>query len=382
MSEDGTNPNKRLYYLDWLRVLVVLTLIPFHAALTYSGLGDTYIASPLHDVRIIPFMLIVSPLGNFFMVLLFFVSGIASFYSIQSRGIQRYASERRDKLLIPLGIGTLLLCPLQAYFKALYDGFSGNFFEFFPEFFNKMAYYMGYAHLWFLLYLYVFSMVCIPLFKRWKGNPQILSSISGFLCRGHRILYPVAFIVIVEVILRPVCNGQYTIVGDWANDIVYLSFFVFGYVFAANSDIRKKIEKYFNISILLIPFCLAALFHTFWSWAVKGSGEMYLTYLWVFAKGVYECAAVIALLGIGRRFLDRKSPLLGYLNNASFAYYLFHYLPVSLFTYLLIGTNLNVYLKFGMAVVFSYIFIIILYELIRRVKNVLKAGRRPNKQSV
>jgi hypothetical protein len=49
--------NERLYYIDWLRVLVILTLIPFHAALTYSGLGDTYIANPLHDARIIPFML-------------------------------------------------------------------------------------------------------------------------------------------------------------------------------------------------------------------------------------------------------------------------------------------------------------------------------------
>lgn len=359
-------PNERLYYIDWLRVLVILTLIPFHAALTYSGLGDTYIASPLHDARIIPFMLIVSPLGNFFMTLLFFVSGIASFYSIQSKGMERYASERRNKLLVPLGLGTLFLCPLQAYFKALYEGFTGNYFEFVPYFFSKIFYYMGYAHLWFLFYLYVFSMICLPLFERWKNKPQILSYLSGFFCRGNRILIPMAFIVIVEVTLRPLCHGGYIIIGDWANDIVYFSFFLFGYLYASSNDIRKRIGQYFSASVFLVPLCLAALLYTFWMWAVERSGEGYLTYVWVFAKGIYECVAIVLFLGIGQRFLNKKSPMLQYLNKASFTYYLFHFAPVSCFTYLVIGTNLNVYLKFILVVVPSYIFIFTIYELFVR----------------
>lgn len=35
--------NKRLYYIDWLRVLVVLTLIPFHASLTYNASFTIYV---------------------------------------------------------------------------------------------------------------------------------------------------------------------------------------------------------------------------------------------------------------------------------------------------------------------------------------------------
>ncbi len=38
MSSENVE-HKRLYYIDWLRVLVILTIIPFHASLTYLRYG-------------------------------------------------------------------------------------------------------------------------------------------------------------------------------------------------------------------------------------------------------------------------------------------------------------------------------------------------------
>ena len=34
---------KRVYYLDWIRVSIVLILIPFHAAVTFSHIGNGYV---------------------------------------------------------------------------------------------------------------------------------------------------------------------------------------------------------------------------------------------------------------------------------------------------------------------------------------------------
>lgn len=31
---------ERLYYADWLRILTILSLIPYHSALTYTSLGE------------------------------------------------------------------------------------------------------------------------------------------------------------------------------------------------------------------------------------------------------------------------------------------------------------------------------------------------------
>lgn len=80
MAIDAEN-TKRLYYIDWLRVLVVLTLIPFHASLTYLRYGFVYIKEPVSGLAALPFLIIEVPLGDFFMTLMFFVSGVASFYS-------------------------------------------------------------------------------------------------------------------------------------------------------------------------------------------------------------------------------------------------------------------------------------------------------------
>jgi len=69
---------KRLAYLDWLRFFVVLSLTPFHI-----------------------FM------DNWFMHLLFLVSGIGAFHSLGERDAGSFIGERAFRLTLPLGIGTL-----------------------------------------------------------------------------------------------------------------------------------------------------------------------------------------------------------------------------------------------------------------------------------
>lgn len=155
---------KRLYYIDKLRVLVVLSLIPFHASLTYLRLGTVYIKAPVSGISALPFLFVNTPLSDFFMTLLFFISGIASYYSFKKRGSREYMRERIKKLFVPFILGFLLLCPITGYMKALYEGFEGGFLRFIPQFFwYKIFYYLGYGHLWFLLYLFIFSMICVPL---------------------------------------------------------------------------------------------------------------------------------------------------------------------------------------------------------------------------
>ncbi len=130
--------NKRLYYIDWLRVLVVLALIPFHASLTYLRYGIVYIKAPVSGLAALPFLIIEVPLGDFFMTLMFFVSGVASFYSFKSRGTRTYIGDRAQKLMLSFGLGYFLLCPVTAYIQALYEGFQGGFISFLLYFFGMI----------------------------------------------------------------------------------------------------------------------------------------------------------------------------------------------------------------------------------------------------
>lgn len=358
---------ERLYYVDWLRVSVILSLVPYHAALTYSGLGDVYIKTPLKDLRILPFLIITSPLDNFFMTLLFFVSGIAAYYIFKHKSGKEFIREREKKILIPFALGTILLCPLQAYFKGLNEGFTGGYFRFLSEFFSsKIVDYLGYAHLWFLLYLFVFSLICLPLFTKWQKDKNRLLNITSFICKKNNIFIPIGFIILAETLLRPFYPGKQILVMDWANDIIYLSVFIFGFAFASDTKIQERLSDFINISKVLVIVCIVTFIYIDIQWTVYSSNAAYLSLMWAFIKGIYECSAIILLIGLGRKYFNKKSQTLSYLSKASFSLYIIHFLPVSAFTYFTTraGFNVNVYLKYLLVIVSSYIFMFAVYEFI------------------
>ncbi len=359
--------NKRLFYIDRLRVFVVLSLIPFHAALTYLRFGTVYIKTPVQGIEALLFLIFSVPLGDFFMTLLFFLSGIASFYSLSKRGVREYVGERVKKLLIPLLLGLSLLCPVTAYLKAIYEGFEGGLISFFPLFWKKIIQYLGYGHLWFILYLFVFSMLCIPLFNRWKIDDRHVKQIGSFLVKGHRILLPFLVIIIFELLLRPFFHGVQTLVFDWANDAVYLSVFIFGYFFAADERIGAKLKEYLKPSIICFMVSLTVLFYVNIKWQVMGSDELYLAPLWAVTKGIYECSVIIFLINAGKARFNNPGKVIQYLNRASFKIYIFHFFPVTLFTLLFTKLKIHIFLKYLLVVLLSYIAILFVYELCRRV---------------
>ena len=87
MPTVSTSCGDRLAYLDWLRFLVVLSLAPFHAAISFTGMGSVYVYdTPVRDIlRSGSAPVGVGPLAlteftvfmdNWFMHLLFLVSEI------------------------------------------------------------------------------------------------------------------------------------------------------------------------------------------------------------------------------------------------------------------------------------------------------------------
>jgi glucans biosynthesis protein C len=365
---------KRLYYIDWLRVLVVLALIPFHASLTYLRYGVVYIKEPVSGLASLPFLIIEVPLGDFFMTLMFFVSGVASYYSFQIRGTGSYIGERAQKLALPLGLGYLLLCPVTAYIQALYEGFQEGFLSFLPRFYwYDTFHYHGYGHLWFLFYLFVFSVICVPLFNRWQRDEGRVERIGAFFSKGNRLLLPAGFIVLLEVCLRQRFNtGAYVIVGDWANVSVYLSLFLFGYVYAADPRIQEKVKEYYKLSIVFGILGLATLYFVNINSQMFWSDAPYLGVLWVWGKGIYECAGIIFLLNFGRLYLNRKSNVLGYLNRGSFTIYIFHFLPVNFFTWIFIRLQMPIFAKYLLVVALSYLTVFCICELWQRAKSKIK----------
>jgi hypothetical protein len=370
---------ERLFYLDWVRIIVILLLVPFHSAVTFTVHGDGFIKYPQH-VRSLEYFLWF--LSIWIMPALFLVSGIAAYHALQFRTAAEYARERRSKLLLPLLAGLLLVCPPMAYLRALYMGtFQGSFLRFYPHFFSEGPYPQGnfnWGHFWFLAYLFVFTLIMRPLFARARreGLRQGLVKASLVLERGPSIYVVAIPLMLTETILRPHFPGLQNLVWDWANFVLYLVLVFYGFVFAVNNGILDNIYR-----IRLFSLCFGiVLFAVAVAWRVSGVARS-MAPVFPAYNVLMVFAWVFALMGYARQWLNRKSGLHTYLNTASFPAYVFHFLPITATAYLIAHSDVSPWLKYALTVLLAYPLTFAIYECVRRVPVLrslfaIRAGRR------
>ena len=110
---------------------------------------------------------------NMWMMPFFFViSGAAIFQALKVRSGGAFAWERFLRVLVPvLIVGYWILSPLQVYLERLGDGeFIGSFFQFYAHIFQGGTYEFDGGnfsvfgiHLWYLVLLFTFSLLLLPL---------------------------------------------------------------------------------------------------------------------------------------------------------------------------------------------------------------------------
>jgi hypothetical protein len=101
--------------LDWLRVLAVLLLVPYHSAIIFSSLPQTQVVYVYDSQHSLLLMKTVDFMYLWHMPLLFVVAGAASWFALGVRSGRRYLGERVNRLLVPLLFGMVVLLPPTLY---------------------------------------------------------------------------------------------------------------------------------------------------------------------------------------------------------------------------------------------------------------------------
>jgi glucans biosynthesis protein C len=366
----GPGAGERQAYLDWLRFLVVLSLAPFHAALSYTGIGVVYVyddpvrnailaGGPLYGRFGPPALALFTVfMDNWFMHLLFLVSGIGAAVALRARSRRAFIDERARRLLWPLLLITLTVIPVQAWFRALDFGtFSGGLIAFYLHFFDGI--YAGpgssgnfeYGHLWFLAYLFVFSMIALPLFEHWRIAGRRLWPGGA---RGAWILAPALGIGALEAVFRPGWPGFQNLINDWANFSVYLSFFVLGYVLGTNPELAAAAERNRYAALVLGAIAFFARRCVYFVLAPAG-GYHAANMLGQGFRGIAAWALVVAAIGFGRRHLNRTGRLYRAARDLSFPLYLLHLAPVTAATFWLLPTPLGVWPRWAISVAAAWL---------------------------
>ncbi|MBI9103111.1 MAG: acyltransferase family protein [Spirochaetales bacterium] len=353
---------KRHYSLDWIRVFVVLLLIPFHTAVTFSHIGKGYVYTP--EPIDSYFYIFISDFFNLWIMrLLFFVSGISAYMALKKRSIAAFSLERFKRLIIPVLFLVLTIGPLAGYVLAVsHFGFSGTFISYYPHFFLDVKRYLFWGQLWYCVYLYLLSMIALPLFSYLLKNNQVMVNINNVLMQKNNILFPLFIIALIELLLRPSYPGYQSFIGDWANVAVYFCFYTFGFIMGQSKDLIDRITG--NMRMFLILALSSAILYLILKRAAFTEANqiqlMILSFLW----GAAAYTWVMTIIGFTRKYLNKNNRLLKYLSMTSFSLYLFHYLILSLLNFFLLKTQLNPYLIWLITCVGTYLIFILLFELV------------------
>jgi peptidoglycan/LPS O-acetylase OafA/YrhL len=381
---------KRRYYLDWLRVIAILLIIPFHTALIFgSGEGVHW----LKDQSTFMGDLFAHFVYQWHMPLLFFLSGMSVWFALGFRLTNQYLTERFNRLIIPLVL-VLVFYPLQLYFWFLTNvGFRGSFFKFYPFSFTTINYFgLGgfLGHLWFLVYLFFFSIISLPLFlylRSGKGHQLILRLVAISKKGGMFFLFAVP-LVIVEITLRAKWGNTHNLYADWANFLLFLIFFIYGYILATNSKFWDVIEQYgwFALGLGMITF-LGGLI-----WLSGGNTNEYVAhdnislgwFFYMTLRGFNAWLWVIAILNIGKKYLNIKNKALQYLNESSISIYILH-LPVNVIVgFFVLQWNIGILLKFLVITLGTFVVTFLFYDLFIKRNNLMRFlfGMKPKNEKI
>jgi glucan biosynthesis protein C len=376
MTSTTSSSSNRLVCLDWLRFLVVLSLAPFHAAISFTGMGSVYVYdTPVRDILLSGAAPVgIGPLAlsefsvlmdNWFMYLLFLISGIGAAVALRKRSGSQFLRERSHRLLLPLLIGTMLVVSIQSWLRALSFGkFSGSYFAFIPSFFN--GFYTGplgsgnydCGHLWFLLYLFVFSAIALPLFlsiRKMEATSRFFSFVRRFAAMPVFLL-PALWTGLLEGLFRPGWPGTLNLISDWAYFTGFFSIFLAGYLLGTVPELLQAAEKY-RSAVLILGLAAFSFRIAVYILVPVPDGYNAANITTHVFRGIAEYGLVMAAMGYGQRYLTRQGRLLGIARDLSFPLYVLHYAPLTAATYLLLNSGLSIWTRWILAVAASWIFV-------------------------
>ncbi len=346
--------------LDWLRVLAVLLLVPFHSALIF--IHEPHVVMYVKDELSSSFLnQFAGWIHGFHMPLLFYVSGAATFFSLKKRKGSQYIKERFLKILIPAVSGLVLIIPLITYIALIQKGDSVDFWQHFINFWQfgnadltGMDGKFTPAHLWYLLFLFVFSLIGLPLFTMLKKDCS-----TRFVKR--MIDKTGAPVIITAIIVVSVMAASLNILGD-KNPIYYFLLFFTGYLFMMDDRFQRTIDKY-ALLFLLIGISCTVILKFFYSFIGNETVAFIITNLnrWMW---------LLCILGYGHRGLKANNSLLKYLSSSSYPFYLFHLLLNTIVGYYIIQLPFSTGIKYPIIVILTIASTFLVYEIIKRIPGI------------
>ena len=299
----------RRAYIDNLRSAIVLLVVLYHACLVFAGSGAVLNVQgpPLPVLDGVGLLLY-----PWLMPLMFLLAGMSARYALEKRTLRQFRADRVRRLLLPLlGALACFAWPLVALTFHVMGGSVGEMIAYFPKpgsalFFLAL---MGMGPQWFLLELFLFSMV-LPVARRLDAGGRL----TGLARRAGPPAWAVFWLV----------YWAGSAFGNLGNrEALNLLMLLLGYFVFAQQEVIDRLERLAPAFIAAAAALGGAV--TLYFWGVSCVAAEFLTHPLTTAYGWCAC---LALLSGFRRWCGGSGAASRFWRARSFAVYQFHYLAM------------------------------------------------------
>lgn len=357
----------RQFGLDWLRIGAFALLILYHIGMFFVPWGWHVKASTPVEWAVWP-MMAVNPWR---LMLLFVISGVVSRTLLAKFSTSGgFAWSRSKRLAVPLLAGMVLFVAPQPWFELRdRDAYDAGFVHFWINDYFEFGGSRGsplptWNHLWFVAYLWAYSLVLAAL----AALPATLRTRlqHGFdaLMSGWRLLVlPIGWLAMARLVLHPAFGETHALIDDPYAHAVYGFAFFFGVALARSSTAWGAILAHWRALLGLAGLACTAMFAGH-CWGEEAQAWETIRLL---SRAVLAWSAILGLLGLARTRLHYDGPVRRYLTEAIFPYYIAHQTIIIAAGFWINQAGAQPELAFGVILLTTLFGCALTYEIARRV---------------
>lgn len=363
----------RLYYVQWIRILLTVLVVAHHAAEPYvaiggGGWGDLVKETVKSDLLQILFVFN----RTFFMGFFFLISAYFLDASLARHGAWGVIRNRLIRLGIPILIFVVFVFGSIGY--AVY-GEGLGYFEFLYFYITHGN--TEFGHLWFIAHLLVYVVVYVAL----RAIFPVLGTFGAELdAPGHRSIF--IYILVIGAVLAVVrqvwpidtwIRFFGTFRGEPAHMPFYATLFAIGLI-AGRADWFSKLKTSTAVLWFLLGIGVFVVFASMSTERLAQPDTTAFRILWAFLEPVVGVGAMLGLLVFFRCFFSGAGPLLHMFEGNIYGVYLIHLFVVIGLQMALVGYGWQPLAKFLVVLLGTLLIsfpMVALFRLIPGVRSVI-----------
>jgi peptidoglycan/LPS O-acetylase OafA/YrhL len=376
--------------LGYLRAFIIVLVILHHSALAYLPIPYTPVfslAEHRHSIRAISpvndrqhsvvLSLIVIFNDKFFMSLMFLLSGLFVWKSLQAKGRSVFFRDRLMRLGLPFA-AMVIISPLAYYTTYLQIGGTTGPPGYWHQWMSLDSWPAGPA--WFLWLLMIFDIIAVRLSALIPGTSDFFRKMPSAVLRGPALFF-VFLVLISSLSYIPMAtiydpNWAWWVWGPFtfqtSRIFLYMVYFLIGVVLGAYGIERTLLAPDSALArrwVIWVGVALAAFLMSI----VTGNPSARMNQMLVSIFFILSCAASsLAFLALFLRFAGKRRKVFDSLSVNCYGMYVIHYVIVSWLLYAMLKAQLPATAKGSIVFVCALLLCWAAIAAIRRIPGVAR----------